>query len=826
MLIMRRCSDMIKIEKVNKYFNRRRKNKIHIINNTSLELEDKGFVAILGQSGSGKTTLLNAIGGLDKVNKGKIYINGKKITKKRAYTVDKIRNLNIGYIFQDYKLMENMSVFDNVAISLRMIGLKNKKEIQKRVNYVLEAVNMYRYRNRLAGMLSGGEKQRVAIARAIVKNPSIVIADEPTGNLDSKNSLDIMNIIKAISKEKLVILVTHEVDLAKFYATRIVEIRDGKITNDYKNETTESLEYRLDNKIYLKDFKDVNHLKTENFDVAIYSDQENDKIDVNLVIKNGNLFIQAENRKIEVVDDNSAIELIDAHYQKIDKSIYEKYKYNLDDVTDKKYKVRYRSIYGFFKSIKNGFNRILNYSVLRKILLLGFFASGMFIVYSVCNIAGITNIKESDYIKLDPNYLQVDMAKVNVDDYLKYESLEDIDYMIPGDGNASFKIKMDNYYQISTYSFELSGSLVSVDKMDASALIKGRMPENEYEIVIDRKIIDNMTQNDFSMFANMGIQSEDELLNKIVTINGMKDFQIVGFTDRYNPSIYVSRNMFINILNNMTQSEFGIGMYFPNEEESTSSDVKDYNLYLDDIIITKGRLPQNDYEVIVNQTNQAEMKLNKPIKVEVNGTPLTVVGYYDSQTNRQDYLVNNNTVKYSVISKANGFMIYPNNKLNIMDQFQNEYGLNIIDRYEKDKKDYLNSKKSEMKSSVIFACVILAISLVEIYLMIRSSFLSRIKEIGVLRAIGVKKIDIYRMFIGEIISITTMSSLPGIVLMTYVLSQVSRISYINRMFIVNFSTIGISIFIVYLFNIIVGLAPLYKVLRKTPAKILARHDVE
>ena len=128
---------MIKIDKVNKYFNRRRRNEIHIIDNTSLELEDKGLVAILGQSGSGKTTLLNAIGGLDKVNSGKIYINGKKITKRSSYTIDKIRNLNIGYIFQDYKLIENMSVFDNIAITLRMLGIKNKEEIAKRVNYCL-----------------------------------------------------------------------------------------------------------------------------------------------------------------------------------------------------------------------------------------------------------------------------------------------------------------------------------------------------------------------------------------------------------------------------------------------------------------------------------------------------------------------------------------------------------------------------------------------------------------------------------------------------------------------------------------------------------------
>ena len=384
---------------------------------------------------------------------------------------------------------------------------------------------------------------------------------------------------------------------------------------------------------------------------------------------------------------------------------------------------------------------------------------------------------------------------------------------------------MDTYYQLFNYSFELSGSLVSIDKIDENSIISGRMPQNEYEIVIDKKIISNMKNNGFGSFENMGIKNENELLNKVVTINDMNDFKIVGFTDNSTTSIYVNRNLFINILNNMTQSDFGMGMYFGTDED-TNTTVKDYNLYLNDITITKGRLPENDYEVIVNKNNQQEMKLNKPIKTEVNGKQLTVVGYYDSKTNRQDYLVNNNTVKYAVISKNNGFTIYPKDKYTVMDKFRNEYRLNIIDRYEKDKQTYINNKKDEIKSAVIFAGVILAISLVEIYLMIRSSFLSRIKEIGVLRAIGVKKKDIYRMFIGEIISITTIASLPGIILMTYILSQVSKIPYVDRMFIINFNTIGISVLIVYVFNIIVGLAPLYKVLRKTPAAILARHDVE
>ena len=133
---------MIKLEKVNKYYNRHKRNELHIINNVSLDLEKNGLVALLGQSGSGKTTLLNAIGGLDKVKSGKIYVNGKKITSKITYKRDKIRNLEIGYIFQDYKLIEDISVYDNVALVLKMIGIKDKKEIKTRVDYILEKVGM------------------------------------------------------------------------------------------------------------------------------------------------------------------------------------------------------------------------------------------------------------------------------------------------------------------------------------------------------------------------------------------------------------------------------------------------------------------------------------------------------------------------------------------------------------------------------------------------------------------------------------------------------------------------------------------------------------
>ena len=817
---------MVKLEKVNKYFNRRKPNQIHIINNTSLELEKTGLVAILGHSGSGKTTILNAIGGLDKVNKGKIFVNGKKITKRSSYVVDKIRNLNIGYIFQDYKLLDNLSVYENVAISLKMIGIKNKKEIEKRVKYVLEAVKMYRYRNRPARMLSGGEKQRVAIARAIVKNPSIVIADEPTGNLDSKNSLEIMNIIKALSKDKLVILVTHEIDLANFYASRIIKLQDGKIIEDYENKPKESLEYRLDNKLYLKDFQSKDTLNKNKINVDVYTNNENNEVNIELAIKDGNIYIKSESQKIEVVDENSAIELVNEHYKKLDKSIYDDYDYNLEKIIDKRYKTKYTSIYGITKSIINGFKRISNYTILRKILLIGFFASSMFIVYSVSNIAGTLEIKDTDFMTVDKNYLQVDMGNVNVEKFLKYEQLENVNYILPGDSNISFKIKFDDYYQLSRYSFELSGSLVSIDTITSNDIVKGRMPDNNYEIVVDKRVVEHMINGDSGMIRNMGIKSEDELLNKTISMNNMKDFVIVGIADTKALSIFTSREMFINLLNNSTKSDGLMGMYIPMNDEETESAVMDYNLYLDDIVITKGRLPENDYEVIVNKSNQYDMKLNKKIKTKVNNNELKVVGYYDSKSNIQAYLVNNNTVKYDVVNKSNGLMIYPKNKQDIINKFKNEYNLNVIDRYERDKENYLSKKEKSIRSSIIFATIILSISLIEIYLMMRSSFLSRIKEIGIYRAIGVKKADIYRMFLGEILVITTFSSMLGIILMAYILNGISNIPYVDRMFIINNKTVGISILIVYLFNIIIGLMPLHRVLKKTPAQILSRYDLE
>ena len=200
---------MIKIENIGKVFNPRSRNRNEVLKGVSFKLPEKGFIAIYGKSGSGKTTLLNIIGGLDKQDKGKIYIDGENVAGK----VDKIRNAKIGFIFQNYYLERGYTIAEIMRNAMHIAGFKDEEEINCRTEEVLALVDMERFKNKQGDALSGGQKQRVAIARALIKGADVILADEPTGNLDAENTMKVMDILKEISKTKLVVVVTHEITL-------------------------------------------------------------------------------------------------------------------------------------------------------------------------------------------------------------------------------------------------------------------------------------------------------------------------------------------------------------------------------------------------------------------------------------------------------------------------------------------------------------------------------------------------------------------------------------------------------------------------------------
>lgn len=211
------------------------KQELPVLKGIDLDIHKNEFVALMGPSGSGKSTLMNILGCLDTLTDGRYVLNGKDVSKMNDNELADIRNQEIGFVFQQFNLLPRLTALENVALPLIYAGV-TKKERTERALEMLEKVNLADRHHHKPNELSGGQIQRVAIARALVNRPSIILADEPTGNLDSKTSVEIMNLITDIHKlGNTVVLVTHEEDIAG-YAKRVVRLRDGLIESDKKRE--------------------------------------------------------------------------------------------------------------------------------------------------------------------------------------------------------------------------------------------------------------------------------------------------------------------------------------------------------------------------------------------------------------------------------------------------------------------------------------------------------------------------------------------------------------------------------------------------------------
>ena len=201
------------------------------LDGVSLNLRDNEFVAILGPSGSGKTTLLNIIGGLDRYDSGDLIINGVSTKRYKDRDWDSYRNHTIGFVFQSYNLIPHQNILSNVELALTISGISAKERRQRALD-ALEKVGLREQAHKKPNQMSGGQMQRVAIARALVNDPDILLADEPTGALDTDTSVQVMDLLKEVANDRLVVMVTHNPELAEEYATRIVKLRDGRITDD------------------------------------------------------------------------------------------------------------------------------------------------------------------------------------------------------------------------------------------------------------------------------------------------------------------------------------------------------------------------------------------------------------------------------------------------------------------------------------------------------------------------------------------------------------------------------------------------------------------
>ncbi|MDE6584299.1 MAG: ATP-binding cassette domain-containing protein, partial [Anaeroplasmataceae bacterium] len=525
----------IKIEHLNKYYNKGKNNEIHVINDVTLELPNTGLISFLGASGSGKTTLLNVIGGLDKA-KGSITYDDLTLENYKMHQVDRFRSREIGYVFQNYNLLLEETVYSNLEIALEMIGIFDKEEQEKRIEYTLKAVGMYKYRKKRAYALSGGQQQRVSIARALVKKSKIIIADEPTGNLDNENTIEVMNILKKVSKTSLVLVVTHNEEVASFYSDEVIRIKDGSIIDNYKSDGSGQLKTEQNNTIYLKDLS-LQEEKGNLVSLQYYTTKEAKPLELRIIEKNGTYYVSAS-EKLKLLDETN-IKVLDSHYEALKQESVEQFDYDTSWFSDAKGKDN--PFKRLWNSLKTSFNKMRFSKKRAKFLYFSFFLIG--IILAICTI-GFANyyIVDDSQISVDPNF-QV----LKTDSYLSYEHFrtETIQLMDAGEIEAlnvpitmyTRFFKSINYVETANQGMNLSA--ISFYGCDHLNFLIGKAPEKN-EVVISQKVADTLIKN------STYFSSYQDLLG--IRMTGLKgnDYIVCGVVDNPYLLVYINDNDYLS----------------------------------------------------------------------------------------------------------------------------------------------------------------------------------------------------------------------------------------------------------------------------------------
>lgn len=736
---------MIKAIKLDKHFNRGKKNDIHVINNISLDLPDHGLVVLFGPSGSGKTTLLNVLGGLDRAS-GDIFFGHTFIKGYKMSTWDRIRNRHIGYIFQNYMLLENLSIYENIKLTLNMIGITDKEEINTRVEYLLEKVGLKNYKKRKAGLLSGGQQQRVAIARALAKNPDVIIADEPTGNLDSKNTVEIMNIIKTISKEKLVLLVTHERELATFYADRIIELKDGQIISDTLN-TTEggSLDLKHDTDIYLKDLE-VETIEQEHLKVSLYSDKVAGDIKMRLVLKNGTLYLDIDQniaQKVNLLSEKSEVKLIDDHYKDFDQAEMKQLdSFQFESIIDESKIHKSQPVITWKHAFKLALNKVINSTTRRKFLFVGFMLAGFLLLIAFGFISRMLILDPTLFMPFDKNYVQVD----NITSKTQLESILNDEHTVYITQRNSLMVQFDlpMYYQDS-YMNDLNLMIDFASIVKDSDVIYGRNIENDSEVLLDYKVFEGDYNDYVRILRAYGVDKPTELLNQKVTLND-DEYTLVGFVDRGYEAVIIQEIDFYR-------------MFMPNPGNKDLTTLRNEFISGFDYIF-----PLSMMVLSSNPTKTVEF---------VNDLTGDIKATHDYLEYRDNY-VQNMALIYSFLW--------------------------------------------------VFSLVIVIITLIALFFVLRASLAERISEISVFRALGVRRIDIVKTFIVEIFVITTLSFIVGYLFGLYYFTNMNTALYDSNLIIFPAIFMVMGGLFIYGVSQLIGLLPVVTLMSKTPAQIMSSYD--
>ena len=764
-----------------------------VLKGINIKFRRNEFASILGTSGSRKTTLLNINGGLDKYSSGDLVIEGVSTKKYSNRDWDSYRNYRVGFIFQSYNLIMHQTILSNVEIALTLSGVP-KSERKRRAIDVLTKVGLKEHINKKPNQLSGGQMQRVAIARALVNDPEIILADEPTGALDSKTSVQIMDLLKEIAKDKLVIMVTHNPELAKEYSTRIIELKDGVIINDSNP--------------YKEDKEDKKELKTGRTSMSLLTSLSLSFN--NLMTKKGRTFLTAFAGSIGIIGIALILALsngVQKYASKIEK----------ESLTDYPIKIE-KTSYDVFGGISAGITEKQNTCKGDKLCSNDDIVKES-VVSSSKGLVVKNNLKEfKKYIENNDQF-----QKNATDVYYGYD--------------FELQVYRDDYAKVNPTNLKAEGNLFDEisSKKDAYKVLIGTLPSNYDEVVL---VVGSNKQVDDSILYALGIKNNDELLENLDKIKKDEKYRVQSSDINY--SEFINRTYKLILNTDYYKEENGSFIDYTNDLEYMKSvidngmDIKIVGVVLDkDTSNAKLGYTHDLTMNILKQVSETSIYKKQMENIDVNVLTGT---QFDGISNTYEEL----SKKLAIydIEEPSSISIYPN------DYESKEKIVKLIDKYNKEKKSnhqeelvitYNDIMKTlvggirniiKIVSFVLigFVAISLVVSSIMIGIITYISVLERTKEIGILRAIGASKKDIRRVFRAETIIEGLVAGLIGILIALIISLQINlivgKLAKING---IASLPIGSAIFLILLsiiLNVIAGSKPSRMAAKKDPVEAL------
>ncbi len=779
-------------------------NEVQALKGINLEFRKSEFVSILGQSGCGKTTLLNIIGGLDRYTSGDLIINGKSTKKFKDKDWDAYRNYSVGFVFQNYNLIPHQTVLANVELALTLSGV-DKKTRRKKAIKALEDVGLKDQIHKKPNQMSGGQMQRVAIARALVNDPDIILADEPTGALDTKTSIQIMEILKNISKNKLIIMVTHNPELAEKYSSRVIKILDGKITDDTLPFTKE------DSK------KEKNEAKSGKTSMKFFTALSLSLN--NLMTKKARTFLTSFAGSIGIIGIALILSLsngIQNYINKVEEETLTSYPITIqaESIDISSMMETMMGISGENKDIEKEEGKVYSRNIMSDM------------------VSTLSSKVKSNNLKEFKRYLQDEDKTIN-ENANAIEYLYDMTLNLYNADTSKGIVQVNPSQVMSKYgftnnqnqsSFEQSFSSTDVFKMlinnkslleSQNKLLAGRWAENYNEVVL---MIDKDGYiSDYTLYS-LGILDQNELKEDYEKIqNGEqiseKDtksytydellnlkFKLILNTDYYKKEngIWIDKsndNQYMKDLIEKAEDINVVGIIQSSSEnsmESNSSGIIGYMPALQEYVINK----INNTEIVKEQKENEDVNIftgrkfeNQNANFDINSLSPEEQAYYASLSSEE-------LAKIMTAYAENADATYKGNlkTLGVVD-LESPSSINIYPKAFESKDnisnaitDYNNKKQNEGKDEetitysdivgtmmksvskivnvisdvlIAFVAISLIVSSIMIGIITYISVLERIKEIGILRAIGASKKDISRVFNAETFIIGIASGLLG-----------------------------------------------------------------